>query len=204
MKNRKPAATDLADIAAKIKKVLSGGGPKSMDELTRADLLDEMSSMPDQLKKAAKEADVIQIALKAKIAIRDELEKRVQAIVTQMNHELKILKAPADEYILCGLNPPASGTKHEVAASKPTGLIATSTPAGNKLQFEGNNPTGTVTYQIWRQEGVGGQWVYHANSQKQSCVDEHVRPGKHYAYKIKARSATTQSPFSNTAVVGEE
>ena len=200
MNLRNLSAIELSEKAREMRRLLAEGELVSLHESARADMLAKFETAPDELDAATAKLEAMKRELKAQVAKKNEVQARVLGATVQMQNWLKAVDASDEDFRRFGLDPPAAG-RTRVFAADPSNLTATRTAEGNKLKFLGNNASGTVNYQIYRQEGESADWIFYAGIRKQHFLDENVHPGVTYTYKIKAQAATNESAFSNTAIV---
>ncbi len=196
-------------------------------ELNDADLVDfsknvelrlaehEVTSLPDDLAddlaatiaplnvslETVIESSVENTALKqsvnaVKLTQREEMIVRLSAI----KNYLVAAESPKSDFEICGFSYRKNAAP--IIAQDPTDLAASGTSNGvNRLRFRGNNPSGSVNYEVWRREGDTAPWAFLLFTGKQQFSDAPVVPGQYYEYKVRAVAKTNTSYWSNSAVV---
>ncbi len=71
----------------------------------------------------------------------------------------------------------------------------------NFLSWKAGTNKGGTLYEIWYNEGVGGEWRLLTTSTTLRYQHKGVTPGTQYLYKVRAKRADRFSNFSATAVV---
>jgi hypothetical protein len=148
------------------------------------------------------EAAVVATAAKeAAVATKDADRVIEENGLSDVLLHLASTHATKADYELLGFPYPKKSAS-PVVAQDPTNLTAVGTSNGvNTLEFEGNNKSGDVTYEIWRRQGDEGAWGIIGTTRKQVYEDKPVTPGQYYEYKVRAIAAKTTSNYSNSAVV---
>ncbi len=201
MNFRRISDAELADFAQNVANVLAGGGLAALDPVVRAELVAALGSLPDTLAEEARRAMASKEASMSDVSIRNQTGDTVRAMLARVRNSLKASVAPNDQYALCGFDQPRKAVRIYMAGD-PTDLSAECFSNGeNRLRFVGNSRYGNVIYQIWRRDSKQGEWLMHATVQKQSFIDDPVKVGKYYEYKIRAVAARSVSNFSNVAMV---
>jgi hypothetical protein len=201
MNYRKLDANATADFAENVATLLGGTELSAIDSNVRADLLTAIGTLPASLSTAAAGKVVAYDQAIAATSARDDIKIELDTILGRVAANLRAGLAPKDQFDLCGFDYPF-GVRSRKIPDAPTDLSAFGTSNGlNAGRFQGNNPHGTVQYQIWRREGHEGDWMLLDTTSKQSFSDSPVVPGQYYEYKVRAKAATATSAFSGTAVV---
>jgi hypothetical protein len=201
MNIRNLSGNDLADLAANVLTLLGGTELSAIDSHVRADLVTAFGTLPADLAADTAAAAVLDSEKQAAFSSRDTKIAQAITLLNRVRDALKSGLAPKKQYNLCGFDFP--GVRSAVyIAQDPTNMAASGFSNGvNKGQFDGNNKSGLVTYEVWRREGDTGAWHQHLLTKKQTFKDTGVTPGQFYEYRVRAVAAQTISEFSNSAVV---
>jgi hypothetical protein len=191
-------AVNMGDNAATL---LAGTALTAIDPAVRTDLLTAIGTLPADLGAAESDALIQAAQAKAGFAARDVTMDALVGILRNLRSFLIAGNAPKEQFDLCMFDKPLT-TRTMIVAQVPTNLTVLGySNHVNKGQFEGNNKSGTVVYELWRREGDEGPWGLHMQTRKQSFSDQGVTPGQYYEYKVRAVAAHNTSDFSNTNVV---
>ena len=192
---------ELVLMSENVATLLGGADLSAIDPAVRTDLLTAMGTLPSDLDAQDADALVQYAQAKASIAARDVLERELMAVMKSVRNYLIAGNAPKEQFDLCAFDPPAT-TRVSITAETPSNLqVLGFSNHVNKGQFEGNNKSGTVVYEVWRRHGDEGPWGLHQQTKKQKFTDHDVTPGQYYEYKVRAVAAKSTSEFSNTNVV---
>lgn len=192
----------LAPIAENIATLLGGTALSAIDPAVRTDLLTLMGTLPADLDAANADIVVQQDQAKAAVSAANALQSNLETVLGQVFNNLKAGNAPKEQFDLCGFLYPFAARVAYGAPVAPSDLSAFGLSTGvNFVKFKGNNPSGYVTYEVWRRAGDDGPWLLHGTSTRQQFTDNGVTPGQYYEYKCRAKSKTDVSAFSGTAVV---
>lgn len=135
------------------------------------------------------------------VSMKNGTRNQLITLLVQVRDNLKAGLAKKEQYDLCGFDF-AEKPQGPYVPLDPTDLSAFGYSNGvNKLAFKGNNPSGSVTYEIWRRQGDEGPWGVLGSTKKQSFTDTPVTPGQYYEYKVRAVASKSVSNFTNSAVV---
>jgi hypothetical protein len=201
MNFRKIPDAHLADFAANVLTLLGGTQLASIPTATRTALTAAFGNLPGDLGTQTADAATAEAARKSVVSQKNGTREQLTALLAQVRDSLKAGLAPKAEYDLCGFSF-AETAQGPYVANDPTEMSAFGYSNGvNKVVFKGNNPTGRVTYEIWRRQGDEGLWQIHATTKKQSFTDTPVTPGQYYEYKVRAVAPKSVSNFSNSAVL---
>ena len=200
MDYRKLSDADLVDFSKNVKMSLDGGLVTGLDPTLAADL----SRLFDPINttfEAAIEDGVVKTAVKqSAIADKQSIREDVLVRLAKVRNYLVAAECPRRAYEACGFTFPKPPTT--ILAEAPSDLAAAGTSNGvTRLQFNGNNRLGSVTYEMWRRAGDEGEWGVLGITKKQAYIDSPVTPGQFYEYKVRAVAATNTSHFSNSAVI---
>ncbi|HKX82872.1 MAG TPA: fibronectin type III domain-containing protein [Pyrinomonadaceae bacterium] len=201
MNFRKIPDAQLADFAANVLVLLGGTELQSIPTATRTALTTAFGNLPGELGTQTANAATVKATGKSAISLKNGTREQVVALLAQVRDSLKAGLAPREQYDLCGFSF-AEVPSGPYVANDPTELSGFGYSNGvNKVVFKGNNPSGRVTYEIWRRQGDQGQWLIHATTRRQSFIDTPVTPGEYYEYKVRAVAAKSVSNFSNPAII---
>lgn len=200
MDYRKLTDADLVDFSRNVKTSLDGGLVTGLDAAVAADLARVLDPLNTTFETSIEDG-VVKTALKqTAIADKQSIREELLTKLSQVRNYLVAAECPKRAYEACGFTFPKPPTT--VLAEAPTDLAAAGTSNGvTRLQFNGNNKTGTVTYEMWRRHGDEGEWGVLGITKKQTYIDSPVTPGQIYEYKVRAIAATNTSHFSNSAVI---
>ena len=111
------------------------------------------------------------------------------------------VNASTAEYDAVGFRAPAE-TRSVVRPEIPGSLAAYGENGNVRLEYVGNNVSGSVIYQIYERNHPAGSWVLLGTTTKQKYIHYGVPPGEFHQYEIAAQaSGGTVSGRSNTAAV---
>jgi hypothetical protein len=192
----------LAMAAENIATLLGGTELSAIDSNVRTDLLTAIGTLPASLSTGEADAIVAKDQATALTASNVDIAAALQVQMDATFNALKTGNAPKEQFDLCGfIYPFAARTQYNIVPA-PTDLSGIGTSNGvNRLKFVGNNPSGYVTYEMWRREGDEGAWGPIGITQKQAYIDTPVTPGQYYEYKVRAVGRRATSPFSGTVVI---
>ena len=191
----------LSNFATNVATLLGGTELSAIDSNVRADLATAIGTLPDTL--ATKAADVATAdgTNKAAVSSRNETRADVVALMSQVRKALGAGLAPKEQYDLCGFDYPLIPASAFIPQDPTELAVAGFSNGVNKGTFRGNNPSGRVSYEVWRRVGDTGAWSMIRHTRKQKFQDSPVTPGQYYEYKVRASAARADSNFSNSSVV---
>jgi hypothetical protein len=191
----------LANFAENVATLLGGTELSAIDSNVRTDLLTSIGTLPASLATQDADAFVASAEAKAAYATRNETVNSTTAVMRNVRDFLIAGNAPKAQFDLCGFDYPFA-TRSIVVAQIPSDLAVEGfSNHENRGRFQGNNKSGTVTYEVWRREGDEGDWMLRMTTRKQRFTEFGVTPGQYYEYKVRAVAASNVSGFSNSAVV---
>lgn len=195
--------TDLMSFALAVETGLSGHKVTAFDNALADELAAAIAAINAAYQTSIKNAFVAETVKQAAMAAKRDDREREEAQLSLILSFLKANRAPAGDYEMLGFKAPRPAASRYIARD-PDELAAVGASNGvNMLRFKGNNTPGRVKYQIWRRDGLEGEWALIDFSSQQRYVDDPVVPGQRYEYKIRAQAARSISNFSNMAVVYE-
>ena len=201
MNFRRIPDAQLADFSANVLTLLGGTQLAAIPATTRTALTTAFGNLPGDLGTQTADAAAAEAEKKSKVSIKNSTREQLELLLTQVRDTLKAGLATKGEYDLCGFDFGAKASGPYVPID-PTELSAFGYSNGvNKVTFKGNNPSGSVVYEIWRRQGDDGPWMLISTTTKQSFTDTPVTPGQYYEYKARAVAAKSVSNFTNSAVV---
>ena len=192
---------EMPQFAENVRNLLAGTELSAIDPVVRAQLLTMIGTLPEVLAGQVEETFVKKAEFKASLTGRNSTNDVTGDVMKIVRDYLIAGNAPKEQFDKCAFVYPAKN-RVRVIAETPSGLSVTGFSNNvNKGRFVGNNKTGTVTYEIFRREGKGGEWLFVKQVRKQSFTDEAVTPGQQYVYKVRAVAARNVSDFSNETIV---
>lgn len=200
MDYRKLSDADLVDFGKNVKISLDGGLVTGLDPALAADLARAIEPINTTFEVAIEDGVVKTAVKQSAIADKQSMREDLLGKLAKVRNYLVAAECPRRAYEACGFTYPKPPTT--ILAEAPTDLAAAGTSNGvTRLQFNGNNKIGSVTYEMWRRHGDEGEWGVLGITKRQIYIDSPVTPGQIYEYKVRAVAATNTSHFSNSAVI---
>jgi hypothetical protein len=192
---------DLADFTINLVNLLGGTDLPAIDSHVRADLVTAIGTLPADLATQKAAAVVQDDEKKTAFVTKDTTRSAILTWIGQVRDALKSGIANREQFTLAGFDYPFT-VRSPYVAQDPTKLSASGVSNGvNTVVYQGNNRSGSVTYEIWRRQGDDGAWVLHGTTTTQKFVDKGVTPGQYYEYRVRAVASKSTSNFSNSSVV---
>jgi hypothetical protein len=191
----------LADLAANLLSLLAGPEPLAMETHLRAELVAAFGTKPAEFAAQISAKAAADDNKKAATSTKNRTRAELLFLSSRTQDTLKAVAAPKSQFDLARLHFRKQRVGEYVALD-PTDIAVVGYSNGVIAgRFRGNNRTQSVTYEIWRREGLQGKWRSHILTTKQKFKDESVMPGRYYEYRVRAVAAKNTSGFSNVAVV---
>ena len=201
MSYRRQSDSDLAQFAAILAQTLADHKVKCLPDPVADAYAAELAPISDAFGDDIQESVETTNKLRGINARKNDRREQVVDVVAEIYKMIRANRDHTDvDLDICGFNSPRKWTR--VVAKVPSKLAVTDIGNGlNKIKFAGNNARNSVGYEIWRREGKDGEWTLLITIRKQSHIDKLERPGRFYAYKVRAVASSTVSAFSNIGAV---
>ncbi len=197
---RKVNRANLVDFAKNTELRLADHELTSIPNDIADDLAAELAPLNTSLETVTE--DIVEnIALKESVvAVGQAQETALIEILGRVLNMLRAFGAPRADYELAGFSAPADRVTYIPAT--PTELAAMgSSNNTNKLTFQGNNQSGSVTYVIEAIIGDTAPYVVVGTTRRQNWTHENVTTGQFFQDRVFAQAAKSRSEYSNLAVV---
>jgi hypothetical protein len=191
----------LVQFSENVATLLGGTALSSIDPAVRTDLLTALGTLPADLAGQDADAFVQSAQAKASYAARNVTLDATALVMRNVRDFLIASNAPKEQFDLCAFDYPF-GPRASIVAQIPSDLAVEGfSNHENRGRFQGNNKSGSVSYEVWRREGDEGPWMLRLSTRKQRFTEYGVTPGQYYEYKVRAVAARKVSGFSNKTVV---
>jgi hypothetical protein len=175
---------------------VSSLSPVQSAELAAAILAEAELLKADDVDAVTKKAESIAATERA-----EQRQRRLAKMMSGAKLSMRGVDASAAEFDAVGFTPPAE-TRSMVTPETPTGVSAYGVNGGVKLEWVGQNYSGSVFYQIYERNYPAGPWALLGSTTKQKFIHKGVPPGQFHQYEVKAQASDgTFSARSNTAAV---
>jgi hypothetical protein len=194
---RKLSDADLKDFAENVlAKAPTFNGTELAPSLT-ADLTSFTVSFQGGVQAAIASRTQSLADTQVKYAQRQLLENQL----AQIKMTMRAAGNPPEDFEAAGFGA-LDETKTRIIPNAPSDLVVTGDSSNqNYLRWQGNNPSGTVSFVIERRIGDDGDWTYVSVTKRRNFTHQGVQAGQYSEYRVKAVSATEESAYSNSAVI---
>jgi len=136
-------------------------------------------------------------AVKSQQASRDDLESEVATLAANIKNNKNVTDADKE-----AINIDTPKPRSKTAPTRPENLVAEGFADGrNVLKWDraGNKPNTVFVVECKAEDETAFSYLQSVTATK--CEHKNVKPGKHYAYRVKAQKSGEESTYSNEATV---